>query len=136
MSSSGSRAHNAVPGYSPAVAARSPGTRAAHGPSSSSRVSPMTPSTRRTPVSSGRPANSSYTESDTSAHGRASAFGSMRYGHHSAPATAEVVCSAGSRVHTRTRLPASASTTAVVRPTTPLPTTITSSLPGFSMPGR
>ena len=82
----------------------------------------------RTPVSAGRAASSSYTESDWSAHSRASASGSIRYGHHSAPATAEVVRSAGSRVHTRTRRPRSARTTAVVSPMTPLPTTITSPL--------
>ena len=57
---------------------------------------------------------------------RARATGSIRYGHHSAPATAEVVRSTGSRVHTRTRTPRSARTTAVVSPTTPPPTTMTS----------
>lgn len=61
-----------------------------------------------------------------------SVSGSMRYGHHSPPATAEVVAPAGFPDHTRARLPLSASTTAVVSPATPPPSTSTSSL----MPGR
>ncbi len=134
MSISGSRAHSPPPANSSARASRSPGTRAAHAPSSSSRVSPCTPSTMRTPVSSGRAANSSYTTRDWSAHSPTRGSGSIRYGHHSAPATAEVVSSTGSRVHTRTRAPRSASTTAVVSPMTPPPTTITSPLMPPLMP--
>jgi hypothetical protein len=79
MSISGSRARTPLPPYSPAVAARSPGTRAATQPATSSRpVSPSTPSTMRTPVASGRRASSPYTSRDRSAHVRASATGSMR----------------------------------------------------------
>ncbi len=137
MSMSGSRAHSPVPRYSCAVAARSPGSRAAAHPSTSPGVvSPSTPSAIRTPVSPGRRASSRYTSSACSAQVRARATGSIRYGHHSAPATAEVVRSAGSRVHSRTRRPCSARSTAVVSPITPPPTTTTSSSRPPVIPGR
>ncbi len=89
----------------------------------------------RTPVASGSPASSAYTSSDRSAHSRARASGSILYGHQSAPATAEVVRSTGSRVHTLTRWPRSARTSAVVRPMTPPPTTMTSSFRPISTRG-
>ncbi|CAM5655792.1 hypothetical protein STENM223S_04130 [Streptomyces tendae] len=137
MSMSGSRAHSPGPAYSAAVDARSPGSRAAaHAPTSSRPVSPSTPSSKRTPVSSGRAASSSYTSRERSAQAWASATGSIRYGHHSPPATTEVVRSTGSRVHSRTRLPRSARTTAVVSPITPPPTTTTSPSSSVSTPGR
>lgn len=80
MSISGSRAHSPhPPGYSASVAGRSPGSRAAaHPPTSSIGVSPSTPSTIRTPVASGRSAISSYTPRDSSAHACAASGGSMR----------------------------------------------------------
>ena len=89
----------------------------------------------RTPAGSARAARSSYTSRDRSAHARAVATGSIRYGHHSAPATAEVVASTASRVHTRTDRPCSARTKAVVSPITPPPTTTISPLDSLAMPG-
>lgn len=86
------------------------------------------PSTSRTPVRPGSAASSSYTRREASAHSPTRPAGSMRYGHHSAPATADVVSPTGSRLHTRTSRPDSARTTAVVRPMTPPPSTIICSL--------
>ena len=111
---------------------RSPATRAAHGPE---RVQPLTGVYARDHayarlVGPGR--QLLVHAQEASAHSPASSSGSIRYGHHSAPATADVVRSAGSRVHTRTRRPLSARTTAVVSPMTPPPTTITSLFDSWS----
>lgn len=134
MSISGNRAARPTsygPGTSSGDSWRRPGTSRAQGPRPSRTVSAWTPATQRTPVRPGSPASSPYTRNEASAHAPASASGSIRYGHHSAPATAEVVAVTSSRDQTRTRSPRSARVTAVVRPTIPPPTTITS----LSMPG-
>lgn len=89
----------------------------------------------RTPAVPGRAANSSYTRRERSDQSVTRSTGSIRYGHHSAPATADVVRGVGSRVQTRTRRPKPTSSRAVVRPMTPPPTTITSLLASLSTNG-
>src|SRR5262249_16052790 len=64
--------------------------------------------------------------------------GAARYGYHSAAATAEVVSVPVAAATTRTRWPASARRTALVSPTMPAPSTVTS-MPGHpaaGAPGR
>lgn len=114
---------------SPRAPSDAPARPSAHGPSDARRTPACVPATIRTPVSTGEAASSPYTRSVSSDQSPARAPGSIRYGHHSAPATAEVVPDAGSRDHTRTRRPRSASTSAVVSPLTPPPTTTTSAVP-------
>ena len=134
MSINGSRARNAW--THPAAtrrgaASRSSGSSSVQLPSPASSVSVISPAATRTPVAAGSRASSTYSRNDRRDHGPTRAAGSIRYGQNRAPATADVVRAAGSRDHTRTRRPRSASTTAVVSPTTPPPTTITvSSMPG------
>lgn len=89
----------------------------------------------RTPAGPGCAASSSYTRRDRSDQSLTRSTGSILYGHHSAPATADVVSAVGSRVQTRTRRPMRTSSRAVVRPMTPPPTTITSLLASLSTNG-
>jgi hypothetical protein len=74
-------------------------------------------------AAAGSSASSASTDKPTEAHERHRSGGPHRTGPQIAPAATEVVSDGGDAVTTRVERPASASEMAVVRPTTPAPTT-------------